>query len=249
MKTIIKAKIIIVAILSIALLMLWFYNLSSFPLINKNQKIQSIQQYLINTANSMKNMMLFIIPIIAMGFILYKTYLYKTTLFDVIPFDRLNRHLIILGATGTGKTTMAKRIIKKLMKRMKMPIYIIDVHGEYSDLSTNSFFEKFKKNNEKEKIEVIKFDEKVSFNIFDPWTIPIKKYIVFLVNTLKDILELSEPQTYILLKSLEEEYQERGYFEKRTELPIPPNIHDIIERIQKLQPRSRFDYEVKVALE
>jgi len=121
------------------------------------------------------------------------------------------------------------------MKRMRIPVYVIDMHGEYSnDLD----------------IETIKFDEKTSFNIFDPWTLQPKKYLVFLVNTLKDILELSEPQTYILLKALEEEYQERGYFEKnRKELPVPPDINDVIERIQKLQPRSRFDYEVKVALE
>jgi hypothetical protein len=126
------------------------------------------------------------------------------------------------------------------MRRVNKPIYIFDMHGEYNDLSIN----------EKEKIETIKFDEKTSFNIFDPWTIPAKRYIVFLVNTLKDILELSEPQAYILLRALEEEYQERGYFEKnRKELPVPPDINDVIERIQKLQPRSRFDYEVKVALE
>jgi adenylate kinase len=243
-----KAKIFIVFLI-IPLLFLWFYNLSSFPLINKNQKIQSIQTSLVNASNSMKNMMLFIIPIIAIGFILYKTYLYKTALFDVIPLNKLNRHLVILGATGSGKTTTAKKIIKKVMKRMNKPIYIFDMHGEYNNLSTNSFFEKFNKNNEKEKIEVIKFDEKTSFNIFDPWTIPIKRYIVFLVNTLKDILELSEPQAYVLLRALEEEYRERGYFEKRKELPIPPDINDVIERIQKLQPRSRFDYEVKVALE
>jgi broad-specificity NMP kinase len=234
-----KAKIIIVAILSIALLMLWFYNLNNFNILlknpnNKSNNFQSIQQNLIEASNSMKNMMFIAIPLIAIGFIGYQIYLDRTRIFNTIPFDKLNRHLVILGATGSGKTTTAKKIIKKVMKRMRIPVYVIDMHGEYSnDLD----------------IETIKFDEKVSFNIFDPWTLQPKKYLVFLVNTLKDILELSEPQTYILLKALEEEYQERGYFEKKTELPVPPDINDVIERIQKLQPRSRFDYEVKVALE
>jgi DNA polymerase III delta prime subunit len=249
-----KAKIIIVAILSIALLMLWFYNLSNFNILlknpnNRSNNFQSIQQNLIEASNSMKNMMFIAIPLIAMGFIGYQIYLDRTRIFNTIPFDKLNRHLIILGSTGAGKTTTAKKIIKKVMKRVQKPIYVFDMHGEYNDLSTNNFFEKFNKSNEKEKIEVIKFDEKTAFNIFDPWAIPAKRYIVFLVNTLKDILELSEPQAYVLLRALEEEYRERGYFEKRTELPIPPNINDVIERIQKLQPRSRFDYEVKVALE
>jgi hypothetical protein len=232
-----KAKIIIVAILSIALLMLWFYNLSNLNILLKNNKsnnLQSIQQNLIEASNSMKNMMLFAIPLILFSFIGYQIYLNRTRVFGVIPFDKLNRHLIILGSTGAGKTTTAKKIIKKVMKRMRIPVYVIDMHGEYSnDLD----------------IETIKFDEKVSFNIFDPWTLQPKKYLVFLVNTLKDILELSEPQAYLLLKSLEEEYQERGYFKETKELPVPPDINDVLLRIQKLMPKSRFDYEIKVALE
>jgi broad-specificity NMP kinase len=233
-----KAKTFII-FLTIPLLIWWFYNLSNFNILLKNpnsrsNNFQSIQQNLIEASNSMKNMMLIAIPLIAIGFIGYQIYLDRTRIFNTIPFDKLNRHLIILGSTGAGKTTLAKKIIKKVMKRMRIPVYVIDMHGEYSnDLD----------------IETIKFDEKVSFNIFDPWTLQPKKYLVFLVNTLKDILELSEPQAYILLKALEEEYEERGYFEKKTELPIPPDINDVIERIQKLQPRSRFDYEVKVALE
>jgi hypothetical protein len=239
-----KAKTFIIFLI-IPLLIWWFYNLNNFNILlknpnNKSNNFQSIQQNLIEASNSMKNMMLFAIPLIAIGFIGYQIYLDRTRIFNTIPFDKLNRHLVILGATGAGKTTTAKKIIKKVMRRVQKPIYIFDMHGEYNDLSIN----------EKEKIEVIKFDEKTSFNIFDPWTIPAKRYIVFLVNTLKDILELSEPQAYILLRALEEEYQERGYFEKnRKELPVPPDINDVIERIQKLQPRSRFDYEVKVALE
>jgi hypothetical protein len=249
-----KAKIFIIFLI-IPLLIWWFYNLNNFNILlkdptNKSNNFQSIQQNFIEASNLMKNAMFIAIPLIAIGFIGYQIYLDRTRIFNTIPFDKLNRHLIILGSTGAGKTTTAKKIIKKIMKRVQKPIYIFDMHGEYNDLSTNSFFEKFNKNNEKEKIEVIKFDEKTSFNIFDPWTIPIKKYIIFLVNTLKDILELSEPQAYVLLRALEEEYKEKGYFEKnRKELPIPPDINDVIERIQKLQPRSRFDYEVKVALE
>jgi hypothetical protein len=232
-----KAKIFIIFLI-IPLLLWWFYNLSNFNILlknpnNRSNNLQSIQTSLIEASNSMKNAMFIIIPIILLCFIGYRIYLDRTRIFNTISFDKLNRHLIILGSTGAGKTTTAKKIIKKVMKRMRIPVYVIDMHGEYSDLQ----------------IEKIKFDEKVSFNIFDPWTLQPKKYVVFLTNTLKDILELSEPQTYILLKALEEEYRERGYFEKRTELPIPPDINDVIGRIQKLMPKSRFDYEIKVALE
>jgi hypothetical protein len=233
-----KAKTFIIFLI-IPLLIWWFYNLNNFNILlknpnNKSNNFQSIQQNLIEASNSMKNMMFIAIPLIAIGFIGYQIYLDRTRIFNTIPFDKLNRHLVILGATGSGKTTTAKKIIKKVMKRMRIPVYVIDMHGEYSnDLD----------------IETIKFDEKVSFNIFDPWTLQPKKYLVFLVNTLKDILELSEPQAYLLLKSLEEEYQERGYFKETKELPVPPDINDVLLRIQKLMPKSRFDYEIKVALE
>lgn len=246
-----KAKITLVAIISIILLFLWLNNLANFPLFSKNsnnlQAIQSFQQSTMIIADNMKNAMFIAIPIVLIGFLLYKIYLSKTKIFGVIPFDKLNQHMVILGSTGTGKTTLCKKIIKKLMKKFPKPIYVFDMHGEYN-LNTNNFFEKLLKE-EEIKIEKITFNEEVSFNIFDPWNINPKKYIVFLVNSLKDILELSEPQSYILLRALEEEYRERGYFEKTKDIPIPPDINNIIERIQKLQPRSRFDYEVKVALE
>ncbi|MEO0153686.1 MAG: DUF87 domain-containing protein [candidate division WOR-3 bacterium] len=249
-----KAKITLMAIISLILLILWINNLANFPLFNKSGKgsIQSLQANAMIIANSMKNAIFIAILMVLIGFSLYKIYLYKTRIFGVISFDKLNRHLIILGATGVGKTTLCKKIIKKVMKRNNLPIYILDAHGEYDNLTTNNLFEKiFNKLLKKEemKIEKITFDDRTTFNPFDPWNINPKRYIVFLTNTLKDILELSEPQTYILLRALEEEYKERKYFEKTKDIPIPPDINNIIERIQKLQPRSRFDYEVKVALE
>ncbi|MEM2179093.1 MAG: DUF87 domain-containing protein [Candidatus Methanomethylicaceae archaeon] len=245
-----KAKIALVAITSVILLILWLNNLANFPLFSKNSSnnFQSFQSNTMMIANNMKNAMFIAIPLIVIGFSLYKIYLSRARIFDVIHFSKLNQHMVILGSTGAGKTTTAKKIIRKVMKRTNKPIYIFDMHGEYDKLNSNNFFEKIFDRKEY-KIEKITFDEKVSFNIFDPWNINPKKYIVFLTNTLKDILELSEPQTYILLRALEEEYRERGYFEKTKDIPIPPDINNIIERIQKLQPRSRFDYEVKVALE
>ncbi len=49
----------------------------------------------------------------------------------------LTEHVLVLGATGTGKTTMVKTLMVELSKKTDVPWWIFDVKGsEYSDLST-----------------------------------------------------------------------------------------------------------------
>ncbi len=48
----------------------------------------------------------------------------------------LREHVVVLGATGTGKTTLVKRLVAELSKKTTTPWWIFDLKGsEYSDLS------------------------------------------------------------------------------------------------------------------
>ncbi|MHA1637104.1 MAG: ATP-binding protein [Candidatus Thorarchaeota archaeon] len=50
--------------------------------------------------------------------------------------DWLREHIAVLGATGTGKTTLVKKIIAELTSKTDVPWWIFDVKGsEYTDLS------------------------------------------------------------------------------------------------------------------
>jgi len=101
-----KTKIIIIAILLIALMLWWFYNLNNFlldPLGKKSNNFQSFQSNAMMVANSMKNVMFIAIPLIFFGFSLYKIYLSRARIFDVIPFSKLNRHLYNLRINRSRK--------------------------------------------------------------------------------------------------------------------------------------------------
>jgi len=65
------------------------------------------------------------------------------TIFEGKPFSKaglsiewLREHIAILGATGTGKTTLVKNIIVQLSKRVDIPWWIFDVKGsEYEEIA------------------------------------------------------------------------------------------------------------------
>ncbi|RLE56073.1 MAG: hypothetical protein DRJ40_06615 [Thermoprotei archaeon] len=53
-------------------------------------------------------------------------------------FLSLMRHIIVIGATRTGKTTTVKRIVKQVRSKYRgCFVLVLDWHGEYSDLGLN----------------------------------------------------------------------------------------------------------------
>ncbi|MEM4831794.1 MAG: helicase HerA-like domain-containing protein [Sulfolobales archaeon] len=49
----------------------------------------------------------------------------------LIPFEKgLNRNIVIVGATGTGKSTLAKHLVNQV-RALGVPVVVFDAHGEY----------------------------------------------------------------------------------------------------------------------
>lgn len=49
----------------------------------------------------------------------------------LIPFEKgINRNIVVVGATGTGKTTLARRLVNQI-KQLNISTVIFDPHGEY----------------------------------------------------------------------------------------------------------------------
>ncbi len=105
------------------------------------------------------------------------------------------RHTLIVGATGSGKTTTAAIISKKVLDKGKSVI-ILDWHGEYWEL--------FKKLNVKEKYLVL-FSKEKPLRI-NPFRIGEKQYfgeyVESLIDILESVLQLTPPQTYFLYETL-----------------------------------------------
>jgi len=136
-------------------------------------------------------------------------------LFGIIPLSELVRHTIVLGPTGSGKTTVAKTVLEKAVKEGKSAV-IIDWKGEYVNYVRGAAI-------------VRKID-----NIWNiPGDSPREKALVaveLIREMSKDTVEISPPSSLLLLKVLTEEY-ERG-------VPTTEKIVKVLERHAEIAQRE-----------
>lgn len=99
-----------------------------------------------------------------------------------LPLDSLSRHILIIGATGTGKSYTASRIALRTSLK-GIPVLVFDWHGEYGGI----------------------LEESVSINPFEkPVELLGSSDIRVDAEVLTDVLGLTPPQEYLLWKILSE---------------------------------------------
>ncbi len=99
-----------------------------------------------------------------------------------LPLNLLNRHILIVGATGTGKSYTASRIAWRVSLK-GIPVIILDWHGEYGDLVA-------------EGVRLNPFENPVEFlSTSDPRSD---------VEVISDVLGLTPPQEYLLWRIISE---------------------------------------------
>jgi energy-coupling factor transporter ATP-binding protein EcfA2 len=111
--------------------------------------------------------------------------------FGLIPIEDLKRHVIVLGPTGSGKTTVAKSIIEKALRSAKdIKVIIIDWKGEYLFPGTT----------------IIR-----KLTIWDvPGDSPRERALMateMIREISKDVVEVTPSSSLLLLRILEEEYK------------------------------------------
>jgi energy-coupling factor transporter ATP-binding protein EcfA2 len=136
-------------------------------------------------------------------------------IFGIIPMSELVRHMVVLGPTGSGKTTVAKTVLEKAVKEGKSAV-IIDWKGEYVQFLPGAAI-------------IRKID-----NI---WNVPGESarekalVAVELIREMsKDTVEISPPSSLLLLRVLTEEY-ERG-------VPTTEKIVKVLERHAEIAQRE-----------
>jgi len=87
------------------------------------------------------------------------------------------RHCLIVGSTGSGKTSLAKKLTRMLTRYGA--VVVLDWHGEYFDTA--------------DRVIEVGRDEPIEIPVEDPLDV---------VSLLEEVLELTPPQAYLLTKVL-----------------------------------------------
>jgi energy-coupling factor transporter ATP-binding protein EcfA2 len=113
-----------------------------------------------------------------------------------VPFWRgVNRNVVIVGASGTGKSTLAKELASRLAD-LGVATVVFDVHGEYCG-----------------ELRLFKCLDaaELSLNIFKAVSEEgVRQRVDFLVDVVTDLYALGSLQRIALSKALLETYKERG---------------------------------------
>jgi hypothetical protein len=145
------------------------------------------------------------------------TYFRARKLFGLIPVKDLVRHMVVLGPTGSGKTTVAKAIIEKALRSGSAEqVVVIDWKGEYVQFLPTATV-------------VRKID-----NI---WNVPgetAKEKALAATELLremsKDVVEITPASSLLLLRVLTEEYQ-KG-------VPTTEKVVKILEKYAEVAQRE-----------
>lgn len=122
--------------------------------------------------------------------VFWRIYCERTRLLGVVKPKDFNRHLLLFGPTGSGKTSTALSAIE-LSLRDEVGAVVIDWKGEYSNKIAGA--------------TVIK-----KFNLLEPpdWS-NVELHAMVVTDILRDVLELTEPMSYALYEELSRMYEER----------------------------------------
>ncbi len=137
-----------------------------------------------------------------------------------VPYNTIDQHIIVLGATGSGKTTTTAVLVSqtaRLLKNVK-PI-IIDWHGEYSRLL-----------------------DALYINPYSSLQINLVGNISDVMDVFEEVLELTPPQSYTLYKVL------KALLDKHSSIEAREFFNKLIDYIDRLDETSSGGREAKYAL-
>jgi energy-coupling factor transporter ATP-binding protein EcfA2 len=150
--------------------------------------------------------------IIVIAVIAVNTVIKSRRILGIIPFKDIQRHLLLLGPTGAGKTTIAKKLIEMAIKR-DVKVSILDWKGEYVDYVRGA--------------TVIR-----KTNLWDVGGRSSAEKAVIAVEMLRevtrDIADVSSASATLLLKELARLYREKGI----------PTTKDVVDRVDRFMQNA-----------
>ncbi|HVP23654.1 MAG TPA: DUF87 domain-containing protein [Conexivisphaerales archaeon] len=149
-----------------------------------------------------------------------------------LDVDDVGRHICVLGMTGSGKTTTAKVMAKRLLER-GLPFMVLDTHNEYSSFA-----------GEVGAAVVAPGRDEFVLNPLDPvGSRDISEHAALVTDIFSDIYRFTHPQAFLfrgaVLKVLSEPEKATGFRH---------DIGGLVEAIESYPIKSAYDNETKLAL-
>ncbi|MEM1638590.1 MAG: DUF87 domain-containing protein [Desulfurococcaceae archaeon] len=154
-----------------------------------------------------------------------KTWYWRRTRHPIyVRLDELNTpHVIIIGASGSGKTSLAKHIAVSSSKQYGYNLVIIDPHGEYKDIADIA------------KCRVIDASKHVFNPLYLENTSPRERALQ-LSHVISTIFKLGLLQRQMLEEIILKAYESKGIIQEdqSTWAKTPPTIDDLVATCREL---------------
>jgi DNA polymerase III delta prime subunit len=145
-----------------------------------------------------------------------------------------NRHIMITGASGTGKSLLAKHLAVELYKNLKTQLLIIDPHNEYH------IVKKWIR-----EISIIDASN-ISINPFELGRLSPRGKAHQITELVTAIFRLGPIQRQLLEESIIKTFEEKGIYQEKPETwnKNPPGITDLLITTQKLAEKDELYYKI-----
>jgi len=142
--------------------------------------------------------------------------------FILNPEKELNRHGLVVGSSGTGKSNFLKTLTSKLSVVEK--VHVVDPHGEYAKSFNGRVV-----NLGEQGLNLWGLDGKTaSYRVHEN------------VDVLTDVLDLGAQQTYFLTMAARNAFVRKGFDLHSSEVEDlePPSFEDVLVEVRKLEKQS-----------
>jgi hypothetical protein len=203
-RTVGTLAVIVVFLIYVYVAQTYFKGKSAGPAASIQETIKNVTQTI---TQYMQIAVVIVIAVIAVRMVIR-----ATRILGVIPLKDVQRHLLLLGPTGAGKTTIAKDVIRRAVGK-GVKVTILDWKGEYVDYIRGA--------------TVIR-----KTNLWDVGGRSSAEKAVIALEMLRevtrDIADVSSASATLLLKELARLYSEKG----------TPTTKDVVDRVDRFMQNA-----------